>query len=63
MGLAMLVGSALTSRFVLRYLVPTVPLLVCGGFAAAADLAGLRRAAPPSSRQSRSRSPCPKTTA
>jgi hypothetical protein len=40
-GLAMLLGTAATSEFVLRYLIPVVPLLVCGGVAAAADLAAL----------------------
>jgi hypothetical protein len=30
-ALAMLVGSALDAEFVLRYLVPTSPLLLCGG--------------------------------
>jgi hypothetical protein len=37
-GLAMLLGTAATSEFVLRYLIPVVPLLVCGGVAAAVDL-------------------------
>ncbi len=37
-GLAMLLGTAATSEFVLRYLIPAVPLLVCGGAAACADL-------------------------
>jgi hypothetical protein len=37
-ALAMLLGSAATSDFVLRYLIPVVPLLVCGGVAACADL-------------------------
>jgi hypothetical protein len=40
-ALAMLLGTAATSEFVLRYLIPAVPLLVCGGVAAAADLAAL----------------------
>jgi hypothetical protein len=44
-GLAMLLGSAAGSGFVLRYLLPAVPLLVCGGVAAAADLAVLARRA------------------
>jgi hypothetical protein len=43
MGVSMLFGTALTSSFVIRYLVPTVPLLICGGTIALADLAGLRR--------------------
>jgi hypothetical protein len=46
MGVGMLFGTALTSSFVVRYLVPTVPLIVCGGTIALADLAsvaGLRR--------------------
>ena len=33
-ALAMLLGTAATSEFVLRYLIPVVPLLVCGGIAA-----------------------------
>jgi len=41
MAVAMLLGSVATSEFVLRYLVPTVPLLLCGGALAACDLAGL----------------------
>ncbi len=40
-ALAMLLGSAATSDFVLRYLIPVVPLLVCGGVAACADLLAL----------------------
>ncbi len=40
-ALAMLLGSAATSEFVLRYLIPVVPLLVCGGVAACADLLAL----------------------
>jgi hypothetical protein len=42
-ALAMLLGSAATSEFVLRYLIPVVPLIVCGGFAACADLLELMR--------------------
>jgi hypothetical protein len=42
-ALAMLLGSAATSEFVLRYLLPAVPLIVCGGFAACADLVELVR--------------------
>jgi hypothetical protein len=42
-ALAMLLGSAATSEFVLRYLIPAVPLIVCGGFAACADLVQLVR--------------------
>ncbi len=37
-ALAMLLGSAATSEFVLRYLIPVVPLIVCGGLAALADI-------------------------
>ena len=44
-GLAMLLGTAATSEFVLRYLIPAVPLLVCGGAVAAADLAAAIRPA------------------
>jgi hypothetical protein len=40
-ALAMLLGTAATSDFVLRYLIPVVPLLVCGGLAACADLLAL----------------------
>jgi hypothetical protein len=40
-ALTMLLGSAATSEFVLRYLVPVVPLLVCGGLIASLDLAAL----------------------
>jgi hypothetical protein len=40
-ALAMLLGTAATSEYVLRYLIPAVPLLVCGGVAAGADLAAL----------------------
>jgi hypothetical protein len=40
-ALAMLLGSAATSEFVLRYLIPVVPLLVSGGVAACADLLAL----------------------
>jgi hypothetical protein len=40
-ALAMLLGTAATSEFVLRYLIPAVPLLVCGGVAAAADVTAL----------------------
>jgi hypothetical protein len=40
-ALAMLLGTAATSEFVLRYLIPVVPLLVGGGAAAAADLFAL----------------------
>jgi hypothetical protein len=42
-ALMMLLGSAATSEFILRYLIPAVPLLVCGGFAACTDLAELVR--------------------
>ena len=61
-ALAMLLGTAATSEFVLRYLIPVVPLLVCGGIAAAADLTSLalsadRRTAPRRPRPWSSRSP------
>jgi hypothetical protein len=39
MGLAMLVGAAFTSSFVLRYLLPALPLIAAGGALAVADLA------------------------
>lgn len=38
-AIAMLVGATATSDYDLRYLVPTVPLLACGGTVAALDLA------------------------
>jgi hypothetical protein len=44
MGVAMLVGSVATSAFIVRYLVPTVPLIVCGGTLAVADLWAARAA-------------------
>jgi hypothetical protein len=37
-GLAMLLGSAATSDFTLRYLLPSVPLLASGGAIAAREL-------------------------
>jgi Dolichyl-phosphate-mannose-protein mannosyltransferase len=43
-GLGMLLATAATSEFVLRYLIPAVPLLACGGLAGAADLLGALRA-------------------
>jgi hypothetical protein len=39
MGMAMLIGTAASSAFVVRYLIPAVPLLVAGGTVALADLA------------------------
>jgi hypothetical protein len=54
-ALAMLLGSAATSAFVLRYLIPVVPLLVCGGLAAGADLAGAARVAGSALRAARAR--------
>ena len=41
-GLLILLGSAATSGFVLRYLIPEVPLLVCGGVLAIHELTGGR---------------------
>jgi hypothetical protein len=41
-GLLVLLGSAATSGFVLRYLIPEVPLLVCGGVLALHELTGGR---------------------
>jgi hypothetical protein len=38
-ALAMLLGTAATSEFVLRYLIPVIPFIVVGGIAACADLA------------------------
>ena len=42
-ALAMLVGATATSEFVFRYFVPLVPLVACGGLAAALTLVELRR--------------------
>jgi hypothetical protein len=42
MGVAMLLGASATSEFVLRYLIPVVPLLVAGGVVAANDLFSTR---------------------
>ncbi|HEX2412060.1 MAG TPA: phospholipid carrier-dependent glycosyltransferase [Solirubrobacteraceae bacterium] len=52
-GLAMLLGAVATSEFVVRYLVPTVPLLLCGGALVAADLLRWSPAAAPARRQRR----------
>lgn len=46
-GLAMLVGAAATSEFVLRYLEPSVPLLATGGALACSALAARVRAPRP----------------
>jgi Dolichyl-phosphate-mannose-protein mannosyltransferase len=54
-ALAMLFGTAATSEFVLRYLIPVVPLLVCGGVAAAVDLAALAARLVPLARRGRTR--------
>jgi hypothetical protein len=54
-ALAMLLGTAATSEFVLRYLIPVVPLLVCGGVAAAADIAALAARLAPGSLRGRAR--------
>jgi hypothetical protein len=70
-ALAMLLGTAATSEFVLRYLIPVVPLLVCGGAAACADLTAAaarlvsagRRRARRRTRPFRPRSPSPASTA
>jgi hypothetical protein len=44
MGVAMLLAGAATSEFVMRYLIPSVPLLIAGGMLAASDLVrGMRR--------------------
>ena len=42
-GVVMILGSVASSSFVLRYLVPAVPFIVCGGFAATLDLLALRQ--------------------
>ena len=47
MGLAMLLGATATSAFIVRYLEPSVPLIVSGGTIAAADLAAAFRRRPP----------------
>ena len=39
MGLAMVVGAAATSDFIIRYLVPSAPLILCGGTLVACALA------------------------
>lgn len=44
MALALLLGSVVTSAFIVRYLLPAVPLIVCGGLLGAAQLARLARA-------------------
>jgi hypothetical protein len=44
-GLAMLLGASATSGFILRYLIPAMPLLVCGGVLAVSDLVALRAGA------------------
>jgi hypothetical protein len=54
-ALAMLLGTAATSEFVLRYLIPVVPLLVCGGVAACADLAALALRLPARANRARTR--------
>ena len=41
-GAALLLGSVLTSAFVLRYLLPAVPLIVCGGVLAVGRLVTAR---------------------
>jgi hypothetical protein len=46
-ALAMLVGPAATSGFIVRYMVPTVPLIVCAGGLAASDLLARARARRP----------------
>jgi hypothetical protein len=43
-GLAILLGTVATAGFSVRYLVPLAPLFVCGGIAAALDLAAAARA-------------------
>ncbi len=45
-ALLMLAGATATSAFVVRYVVPLVPLLLIGGAAAAADLVQWRRVRP-----------------
>lgn len=43
MGLAMLIGTAATSAFVVRYLMPAVPLIVTGGTLALVDWTNVAR--------------------
>ena len=50
-GVLTLLGSAAISGFVLRYVVPEVPLLVCGGVLAIHELTGARFSPPPSEDQ------------
>jgi hypothetical protein len=40
MGLVILVAATATSGFIVRYLIPCVPLIVCGGTLALSDLLG-----------------------
>jgi len=42
-GVALIAGATLTSAFVVRYMVPALPLLVAGAALAVAELAALRR--------------------
>jgi hypothetical protein len=44
-GVALIAGATLTSAFVVRYMVPALPLLVAGAALAVAELAALRRPA------------------
>ena len=44
-GVAMLFGQAATSGFIVRYFVPTVPLILCGGALALCDVVAWRRRA------------------
>ncbi len=49
MAIAILLGSAATVNPLVRFLVPLVPLLLCGGIAAALDLLSLRAGRPSAS--------------
>ena len=42
-GVALIAGATLTSAFVVRYMVPALPLLAAGAALAVAELAALRR--------------------
>jgi hypothetical protein len=60
--MALLIGATATSDFILRYLIPTVPLLLCGGFAGAQDVwvsLTVRRGKPPRAQVSLGASPAP----
>jgi hypothetical protein len=57
--LSLLVAATATSDFILRYLVPLVPLLVCGGVAGALDVFACRKRSMGNHRGERLRSRVP----